>query len=53
MKHKAPQVPIKWDKPEPFALVVETTLDGERLAKEKAKQQQDRKESEAKQPTLL
>lgn len=44
MKHKAPQLEVKWDKPEPFTLVVQQTTDGERVAKEQAQREADKQE---------
>ena len=42
-KHKARQVDINWGEPEAFALKVEATLDGDRIAQENAKREADRK----------
>lgn len=40
-KHKAhaPELPFSFDAGEPFALVAEQTLDGERIAREKAERE--------------
>ena len=46
------QLEISWDAPEPFALAIKHTLDGERIAKEKAQSEADKAESEKKQTTF-
>jgi hypothetical protein len=53
MKHKAQSIEIKWDKPEPFQLVIETTTDGDRIAKEKARLITERTEAETRQRELM
>ena len=53
MKHKAKQVDIHWGEPEAFALIVQTTTDGDRIARQKKQQEKDRQESEEKQVTLI
>lgn len=53
MKHKAKQRECNWGSPEAFTLVPESTLDGERIAKERAQQQQDREQAEQAQADLL
>lgn len=40
---------INWGEPESFALVVQQTVDGDRIAADRAKQLSDRKESDKKQ----
>ncbi len=52
-KHKAKQVDINWGEPEAFALKVETGLDGDRIAREKAKSAADRIAAENQQERLL
>lgn len=53
MKHRTPQPDFAWDRPEPFALAVETATDGDRIAAAKKKQEADRKEAETKQTELV
>jgi hypothetical protein len=51
-KHKAKQLECSWGE-EAFALAVQTTLDGDRIAAEKTKSEADRKAAEANQAELL
>lgn len=51
MKTKAPQMEIGFTS-EPFALVPESTLDGDALAAVAKQRKQDRAEAEAKQTTM-
>jgi hypothetical protein len=53
MKHKSKSIEFNWGEPEAFTLVVQQTLDGDRIAQEKTKQEQDRQEAEEKQPDLV
>ena len=50
-KHNAQQIEVRWDKPEALALVVDTTTDGDKIARRKQQQEKDRKESEETQAT--
>lgn len=52
-KHNAAAVEIKWDKPEPFALVVQQSTDGERVVREKQQLEADRKANKEKQLSLI
>lgn len=52
-KHKPHQVEIAWADPEPFALAIEHTQDGERTAREQQQREQDRKASESHQLALV
>ena len=44
---------MNWGKPEPFALVPLTGIDGDRIAKEKQQREQDRASAEQKQKPLI
>ena len=46
------QIEIAWDKPEPFALQIESAQDGDRITKEQAQREADRAESDKKQTTM-
>ena len=50
---KPNQIEVKFDQPEPFALAVQETQDGERIALTKKKREADRAESEKQQTTLV
>ena len=50
---KQPQRDIRFDAPEPFALVAQSTSDGERVVKEREQKAADKLESEKKQLTLV
>jgi hypothetical protein len=52
MKHKAKQIEVRWNKPEAFSLIVDTTMDGDRIA-QKQQQKKDRQEAEEKQVALI
>jgi hypothetical protein len=52
MKHRAPQFDLALPN-EPFRLAQETSLDGERLAREKAQRQADKEESARGQMSIL
>ena len=52
-KLKARQIEVRFDKPEPFKLVVQTTTDGDRVVREKEQLEADRKASEEKQKRLI
>ena len=47
MKPKRQQIEIRWDKPEPFALVPQSSLDGDRVATERRQRETDKARSEA------
>ncbi len=49
----APQLEVKWDKPEPFALVVQQTTDGDRVTREQAQREADKQHSEKQQQELI
>lgn len=51
-KHIAKALDFKFDKPEPFALEVQTATDHERAAAEAVQREKKRKENEAKQLQL-
>lgn len=53
MKHKSRQNDFDWGEPEGFALVSSTTLDGERIARERNEQEENRRESEKKQMEMV
>ena len=53
MKQKVRQLEIDWSMPEPFALALAATLDGERIAKEAQEKEADRKEAEQRQTELV
>ncbi len=53
MKHKSKQVEITWGEAEPFALVVETTSDGDSMAARKDQSQADKQAAEQQQPKLI
>jgi hypothetical protein len=46
VKHKSQQLDIQWSEPEAFALMVQTTKAGDRIAAEKAQSEADQTESE-------
>lgn len=52
-QHKARHLEIRFDKPEPFALVVQTTQDGERITKEQQQAQADKREQDKQQLALV
>jgi len=52
-KTKAKQLEIQWSMPEPFALAIQHTLDGDRVAAEDQQKQADRKEADKKQTELV
>jgi hypothetical protein len=52
MKHKAKQLEVQWGMPEAFALAIQVTLDGERIAREQQQQEADRKKAEKQQRDL-
>lgn len=52
MAKKPPQLDIKWDKPEAFALTVQSTTDGDRVAQEKAQLEADKQHAEKQQTSF-
>ena len=46
VKRKPPQLEINWGEAESFALVVQQTIDGDRVAAEKTQQTKDRHEAD-------
>lgn len=53
MKHQAKSIEIQFGEPEAFALAVEQTTDGDRIAKEEQQLEADRKTAEANQLPLV
>jgi hypothetical protein len=53
MKHRIHQHEIQWDEPEAFTLVPQTTLDGDRIAKERAQREADQQAAEKQQSNLF
>jgi hypothetical protein len=53
MKHKSRQIDIHWAEPEAFALMVQTSPDGDRIATEQAQSEANKEEAEKQQDKLL
>ena len=53
MKARSRQQEADFGGPEPFALVAETTRDGERITQARRQSEQDRAEAESRQETLF
>ena len=51
MSQQTPE--IKWDKPEAFSLVAQSTTDGDRVAREKAKREADKRNAEKQQRKMI
>lgn len=52
-KHKAKQVEITFDKPEPFKLEVQQTTDGDRVARQAAQTDADKQHAEQQQTKFV
>ncbi len=52
MKVYSQQIDIKWDRPEPFALAVQQTQDGDRIAADQAETQKASEQAERNQRGL-
>jgi hypothetical protein len=54
MKHPntSPQIEINWGEPEPFALIIQTAQDGDRIAAREAQFQADQQAAEKQQADL-
>ena len=52
-KHKAKQVEIRFASPEPFALQIQTTQDGDRVAQQAAQLEADKQQSDKRQTSFV
>ena len=51
--HRSQQIEVSWDAPEAFQLLVQTAVDGDKIAAQQAQSQTDKQHAEKQQPELV